>query len=107
MATFTPFSDLPTELQLLTWHFAAPACILKLGWDRNTPEPASQGTLRPVSRISHVCQVARQIISKGNGGGSFPFSSDLFTFCDTAMYRETDRLHFSTKLDTLWIPSGE
>lgn len=107
MGTFTKFSALPTELQLLVWKLAAPACILKLGWDRNTAESASRGTLRPLPPMAHVCRAAREIIAQGITGANFPSSSGLFTFTDFARFRADERFHFATKLDTLWVPSGE
>lgn len=106
MATFSPFNRLPVELQLLVWQFAAPACIFKLGWDRSTSQPAHRAILRPIHPMSHACRASREIMLKGVVGGSFPSSAGLFTFYDGITARN-EGFHFSSKLDTLWVPSGE
>lgn len=106
MATFSPFPRLPVELQLLVWQFAGPACIFKLGWDRSTPQPAHRAILNPIDPMSHACRASREVMLKGVVGGSFPSSAGLFTFYDGVTARN-EGFHFLSKLDTLWVPSGE
>ncbi|KAE8448785.1 hypothetical protein EG329_008787 [Mollisiaceae sp. DMI_Dod_QoI] len=102
---FSLFNELPTELQLLIWSFAASACIFKLGWERDAPVPAHNHVLRAAPSMLRACQTSRRIILDGMVGGNDRSSSKMFTFVDVHGSRPPEHFYLSTKLDTLWIPS--
>ncbi|KAF8847046.1 hypothetical protein BDZ45DRAFT_755314 [Acephala macrosclerotiorum] len=106
LTTFHLFSKLPTELQGITWSWAAPpASILKLGWDRDAQVPVHKGIIRAAPPMLGVCHESRELILKHSSIKNHPLLAGLFTFADEQGTRAREHFYFLTKLDTLWIPS--
>lgn len=101
-----PLQKLPKEFQLEVWRAAAPPCIFRLGWGRDSQAPVHQQSLRSIPPLLHTCQDSRNIILDGMVGDTYPSSSGLFTIEDAQGSRDPERFFSSAKFDTLWIPSG-
>ncbi|KUJ13511.1 uncharacterized protein LY89DRAFT_159175 [Mollisia scopiformis] len=100
--TFHSFMDLPVELQLLIWEFAAPRAILRIGNERDALLAASKYILRTLPPMAHACQMARDIVLNGSDHSFLR----LFKLTDVRASRALERFYFSTRHETLWIPSG-